>query len=145
MAKAAALGFLTLASAGLLLALVAPLPDALSSWGFPALVMAFPVAVVAVAVSRNGRVGRIGLFLLVLLAMLEVGVLGAVWLTGSTANGPAGLPVSMHLLLWLVWLGPLFVTTLSYAATFDELRVDQELLDRLDRLRREHARGDEGA
>ena len=145
MVKSAALGFLTLASACLLLTLVAPVPKVLASWGFPALVMAFPVAVVAVAVSRRGRVGRIGVFLLVLLAMLEAGVLGAVWLTDARIDGPAGLPLSMHLLLWLVWLGPLFVTTISYAATFDQLRVDSELLARLDRLRRERARADESA
>lgn len=133
MAARLALGFLTASSIAILLVLLLGL-HALS-WLFGVVVMGFPIALVALAVSRGGRVGRVRAPLLILLVMLQVGVIGVLAFGGSGATGPWGLPVSLHFLLVLVWLGPLVITTVSYAATFEELGIDEPLLERLEQMR----------
>jgi hypothetical protein len=132
MTKRLALGFLTAASLAILAAFFVELP----AFVFAALVMAFPVALVTLAVSRDGQLGRLRAPLAVLFVMLQGGVLGVLALTGSGRTGSWGMPLSLHLLLLLVWLGPLVVTTVSYAAMFSELGIDDELLGELERRRR---------
>jgi hypothetical protein len=133
--KKLALGFLTLASLAILVILFADVRAL--SWPFAVLVMGFPIALVALAVSRDGRLGRLRLPLVVLFVMLQCGVIGVLAFDGSGITGFYGLPLSLHFLLLLIWLGPLSVTTLAYAATFSELGIDDELLGRLEQMRSE--------
>lgn len=139
MAKRLALGFLTVSSLAVLVVLLLNLQ--MLSWLFAMIVMGFPIALVALAVSRAGRVGRVRVPLIILLVMLQVGVIGVLAFGGSETTGFYGLPLSLHFLLLLVWLGPLVITTISYAATFEELGIDDGLLERLEQMR--VGRGDE--
>lgn len=130
---------LTFASLAVLLVLVYPVPAL--AWVFAPAVMAFPVALMALAIgSERGRGGRLAVRLWILLAMLEGGALGVLAFSGSRATGLAGWPLSLHFLLLLIWLGPLLLTTLSYAATFSELGIDDALVERLERMREERGR-----
>ena len=140
MAKRFSLGFLTVASLTILVIFFVELRAL--SWLFAVLVMGFPIALVTMAVSRDGRLGRLRVPLVVLFVMLQCGVIGVLAFSGSGVNGFYGLPISLHFLLLLIWLGPLCVTTLAYAATFSELGIDDELLGRLEQMRR--ARQTEG-
>lgn len=135
MVKKLALGFLTAASFAILIIFFI---DARAlSWPFAVLVMGFPIALVAMAVSRDRGLGRLRVPLVVLFIMLQCGVIGVLAFDGSEITGFYGLPLSLHFLLLLIWLGPLAVTTLMYAATFSELGIDDELLARLEQMRRE--------
>lgn len=128
-----ALLFLTFASLAMLVILLFDL-QALSGL-FVVLVMGFPIALVVLAVHRSGRLGRLGLPLATLSAMLQIGGLGVLVLDRSGWSGFYGLPLSLHCLLLLMWLGPLLLTTLGYAATFSELGIDDALLLRLEQMR----------
>jgi len=134
MAKRLALGFLAGASV-VILSIFFFAPRA-ATWLFPVLVMGFPIALVTVAVSRGGRVGRVRGPLLALFAMLQVGSIGVVAFDGAGTDPWFGLPVSLSFLLLFVWLGPLFLTTLMYAATFSDLGIDEALLEHLEERRR---------
>jgi hypothetical protein len=135
--KTLALGFLTAASFSILIIFFV---DARAlSWPFAVLVMGFPIALVTMAVSRGGGLGRLRVPLVVLFVMLQCGVIGVLAFDGSGVTGFYGLPLSLQFLLLLIWLGPLAVTTLIYAATFSELGVDDELLARLEQMRRERS------
>ena len=134
MARRLALWFLT---AGPLAILVIFLftPEALS-WFFAVVVMSFPIALVALGVSHDGGVARRLRFpLLALFSMLQVGVIGVLAFSESGVNGFYGFPLSLHFLLLLIWLGPLCLTTITYAVTFPELGIDDELLERLDQFK----------
>ncbi len=135
MAKRFSLGFLTAASLTILVIFFVELRAL--SWLFAVLVMGFPIALVTMAVSHDGQLGRLRVPLVVLFAMLQCGVIGVLAFDGSGITGLYGLPLSLHFLLLLIWLGPLCVTTLTYAATFSELGIDDELLARLEQLRRD--------
>lgn len=135
MAKRVALAFLTLASAVILTIFFVDAPS--STWLFSMLVMGFPIALVTIAVSRAGRLGRLRVPLIVLFVLLQVGVVGVLGFNGSSATGLFGLPLSLHFLLLLIWIGPLFVTTLSYAGLFSELGIDDALIGRLEQMRRD--------
>lgn len=136
MAKRLALGFLGVASVAVLLIFLVGLPGA--AWPFAVLVMGFPIALVTLAVSCNGRVGRLRVPLAALAILLQCGVLGVLAFTDS-GRSLFGLPLSLHFLLVAVWLGPLVVTTVSYAVLFPELGIDDELLGRLDQMRRQRS------
>ena len=135
MAKRFSLGFLTVASLTILVIFFVELRAL--SWLFAVLAMGFPIALVTMAVSHDGQLGRLRVPLVVLFVMLQCGVIGVLAFSGSGVNGFYGLPLSLHFLLLLIWLGPLCVTTLTYAATFSELGIDDELLARLEQLRRD--------
>ena len=70
--------------------------------------------------------------------MLQVGVIGVLVFSASGVNGLYRFPLSLHFLLLLVWLGPLCVTTVTYAVTFPELGIDDALVERLEQMRRDH-------
>ena len=135
MEKRLALGFLTVASLAILVIFFVELRAL--SWLFAVLVMGFPIALVTLAVSRHGRLGRLRVPLVVLFVMLQCGVIGVLASSGSGVSGFYGLPLSLHFLLLLIWLGPLGVTTLTYAAMFSELGIDDELLERMEQMRRD--------
>lgn len=132
--KGLALGFLTAASLAILTIFFLDLPSL--AWIFAMLVMGFPIALVVLAVVRDGRLGRLRGPLLMLSAMLQCGVIGVLAFSGS-GRSVYGLPLSLHFLLLLIWLGPLCVTTLVYAAMFPELGIDDALLERVAQFRRE--------
>ena len=139
--KKLALGFLTVASFAILIIFFIDVRAL--SWLFAVLVMGFPIALVTMAVSRDGRLGRSRVPLVALFAMLQCGVIGVLAFDGSGVTGLYGLPLSLHFLLLLIWLGPLSVTTLTYTATFSELGIDDELLGRLEQMRRDrHPEGE---
>lgn len=137
MVKKLALGFLAVASFAILVIFFIDVRAL--SWPFAVLVMGFPIALVTMAVSRDRDrgLGRLRVPLVVLFVMLQCGVIGVLAFDGSGITGLYGLPLSLHFLLLLIWLGPLGVTTLMYAATFSELGIDDELLARLEQMRRE--------
>ncbi len=135
MAKRFSLGFLTVASLAIVVIFFVELRAL--SWLFAVLAMGFPIALVTMAVSHDGQLGRLRVPLVVLFVMLQCGVIGVLAFSGSGVNGFYGLPLSLHFLLLLIWLGPLCVTTLTYAATFSELGIDDELLARLEQMRRD--------
>lgn len=140
MTKRLALGFLTVAPFLVLLIFFFDLGAATAV--FAPLVMAFPIALVTLSVNRDGRLGKLRGPLLALFVMLQAGALGVLAFDRTGATGPLGLPLSLHFLLLLIWVGPLLVTTLAYAATFSELGIDDGLLERLARMKR--SRYDDG-
>lgn len=141
MATKLALAFLTFSSIVVLVVLLFDL--AALSWLFATAVMGFPIALVALAVSRHDGLGRLRIPLLILLVMLQAGGIGVLALGDSPVTGWYGLPLSLHLLLLLVWLGPLVITTVAYAATFGELGIDDALLERLEKMRADARDGGE--
>ena len=130
MARHLALGFVMLASIACLVIFFVNSQS--GDWIFAFLVMAFPIALVVLAVSRNGKLGSLRIPLLLLCIMLEGGALGVLLLNNSFVDGPFGLPVSLYFLLICVWCGPLLVTTVTYAITFSEHVINEETLQRLD-------------
>ena len=130
MARHLALGFVMLASIASLVIFFVNSRSA--DWIFAFLVMAFPIALVVLAVSRNGKLGSLRIPLLLLGGMLEGGALGVLFLNNSIVDGPFGLPASLYFLLICVWCGPLLITTVTYAITFSEHVVNEETLQRLE-------------
>ncbi len=133
----AALVFLGLASPAVLLSFVIPGPAA--SAFFAALAMAFPVALIALAVARDGRLGGLGPPLALLLVLLEASVAGMLLLRGRVADGPwiGGLPAAAALMVYGLWLAPLVVVALAHALCFDRAGLRTEDLDELARRFRE--------
>jgi len=109
---------------------------------FAVLVMAYPVALITVAVARDGRVGPLALPLGLLLLLLEACALGMLALRGHVLTAPwlAGLPLAAAIQLYGVWLSPLLLLALAYALTFDRYEMRQDDYDRF--LRRVRERGD---
>ncbi len=133
MAKRLALGYLAVASVAILtLFMAGPHPV---SWLLAPVVMGLPVSLVSLAVSREGRLGRLRTPLAILFVLLQLGAAGILVFDGSGVNGVFGLPLSLHFLLLFIWLGPLLVTTLSYAWLFSELGIDESLLRRIAEIR----------
>ena len=133
MSKRLALGFLTLAPIIVLgLLLTTPM---WGRWLLAVVAMSFPIALVTLATARGDGVGRLRAPFVVLFLMLQAGAVGVLVLTGSSSGGLAGLPTSLLFLLGFVWLGPLLVTTVSYAVFFPELGIDDALLEQLDEIR----------
>lgn len=142
MVRRIALLFLSLASP-LILVLVF-MPWTFSETLFAVLVMGYPVALIAMAVARQGRVGPLGLPLLGLLILLEGCAVGMLLLRGRVLDGPwfGGLPLAAAIQLYGVWLAPLLLVALVYALTFDRFALRQEDLDRLGQFLRD--REDDG-
>lgn len=133
MARRIALVFLALASPLLLVVVFIPWPIAETL--FALLVMGYPVALIVVAVARQGRVGRLGLPLLCLLILLETSAVGMIALRNRVLDGPwfGGLPLAAAIQLYGVWLAPLVLVALVYALTFDRFELRQGDLERLRR------------
>jgi hypothetical protein len=142
MARRIALLFLALASPLILVLNFMPWPVAETL--FAVLVMGYPVALIAMAVARQGRVGPLGLPLLGLLILLEGCAVGMLLLRGRVLDGPwfGGLPLAAAIQLYGVWLAPLLLVALVYALTFDRFALRQEDLDRLGQFLRD--REDDG-
>jgi hypothetical protein len=130
-ARRISLLFLAVASPLLLILFAAPFPGA--DVLFTLLVMAYPAALIVIAVSREGRVGPIGSVLMILLIMLEAGAVGMLVLRGNIHAAPwiAGLPLAAAIQLYGLGLAPLLLVALGYALTFDRYELRRDDLDRL--------------
>lgn len=137
MARRIALLFVAVASPLLLVLFAVPWSGAEAV--FAVLVMAYPVALIALAVSRDGRIGPLGLPLLALLILLEGCAAGMLILRGQVLTAPwvGGLPLAAAIQLYGVWLAPLLIVALAYALTFDRYELRQHDLDRFARLIRD--------
>ena len=134
MARRAALAFLAAASPALLILFAVP-------WGpaevvFALLVMAYPVALIVVAIDRDGRLAGRWLPLAVLLVFLELCTVGMLLLRGRVLDGPwlGGLPLAAAIQLYGVFLAPLLLVALAYALTFDRYELREQDLERYRRL-----------
>lgn len=136
MARALSLLFLAVASPLILVLFAVPLPGAGPL--FALLVMGYPVALVALAVSRNGRLGPLGIPLLILLIFLEACTVGMLLARGRVLDGPwiGGLPLGAAIQLYGLFLAPLLLVALVYALTFDRFEMREEDLDRIEAYRR---------
>ena len=141
-ARRIALLFLAIASPLLLALFLMPWPWAESL--FAVLVMAYPVALIVVAVARKGRLGPVVWSLVGLLLFLEACAIGMLVLRGRVLDGPwfGGLPLAAAIQLYGLWLVPLLLVALAYGLTFDRFELRQEDLDRLDEYLRD--REDDG-
>ena len=136
MARRSALLFLGLASPGLLAC----------SWfsGFVAelcfvlLVMAFPPALIALAVARDGRLGPLWLPLAALTLILEVCGVAILLLRGQVLEAAwfGAFPVAAAIQIYGLWLGPLLLVALAYGLTFDRWELPEEDLRRFESRRR---------
>jgi len=136
MARKSALVFLALASPLVLVLFLLPGPFA--QWTFALLVMAYPVALIVVAVDRRGGLGPLALPLLVLLLFLEACAVSMLVLRGRVLDGPwfGGLPLAAAIQLYGLFLVPLLLVALVYALTFDRFEMREEDLDRVEACRR---------
>lgn len=135
MARRLALLFLGLASPAVLVC----------SWfsGFVAelcfivLVMAFPVALIIFATTRNGKLGPLKMPLAVLVIVLEVGGVAMLVLRGQVLEGPwfGAFPVAAAIQIYGLWLAPLLLVALAYGLTFDRWGLPEEDLRRFDARR----------
>ncbi len=121
------------------------LPWAWAEVVFAVLVMGYPVALIVVAVSRNGRAGALGIPLLALLIFLEACAVGMLMFRGRVLDGPwvGGLPIAAAIQLYGLFLTPLIFVALTYALTFDRFEMREEDLDRLADLDRRSEDEDE--
>lgn len=141
MARKLSLAFLAIASPLMLILFLMPWPWAQSI--FAILVMGYPVALIVIAVSRNGRIGPLGIPLLALLIFLEACAIGMLFLRGHVTDAPwfGGLPLAAAVQLYGLFLTPLLLVALTYALTFDRFEMKQDDLDRLEKIGRRQ--GDE--
>ncbi len=140
MTRTIALWFLAVASPLLLVLFAAPIPGAEEL--FAVLVMAYPVALIVLAVARGGRTGVLTLPLAVLLVFLIACAVTMLALRGQVLTAPwiGGLPLAAAIQLYGLWLAPLLLVALAYALAFDRFEMRQEDLDRL--LKRTREEGD---
>lgn len=136
MARRLSLIFLAIASPVMLALFLMPWP-----WAevvFTVLVMAYPVALIVVAVGRRGGVGPLGIPLLILLVFLEACAVGMLLLRGHVTDAPwfGGLPLAAAIQLYGLFLTPLLLVALTYALTFDRFEMKQDDLDRLEKIER---------
>jgi hypothetical protein len=133
------LSLLFLAVASPLVVLTFFLPGPVAEYLFTTLVMAYPVALIALAVARRGRLGPLAVPLVSLLVILEACGLGMLVLRGRVADGPwiGGLPAAAAVQLYGLGLVPLLLVTLVYALTFDRYELRAEDLERLEKARRD--------
>lgn len=136
MARKLSLAFLAIASPVMLVLFLMPWPFA--EVLFALLVMGYPVALIVVAVARNGKLGHLGIPLTLLLVFLEACTIGMLVLRGHVTDGPwfGGLPLAAAIQLYGLFLTPLLLVALTYALTFDRFEMKQEDLDRLEKIGR---------
>jgi len=136
MARRSALLFLGLASPAMLVCSSAE--GFVAELCFVLLVMAFPAALITLAVARNGKLGPLLAPLAVLTLMLEGCGVAMLLLRGQVLDGPwfGGFPVGTAIQVYGLWLGPLLLVALAYGLTFDRWELREEDLRRFDARRR---------
>ncbi len=135
MARRSALLFLGLASPAMLVC--SWFSGFVAEVSFVLLVMAFPAALIALAVARNGRLGPLGLPLVALTLILEVCGIAMLLLRGRVLIGPwfGGFPVAAAIQIYGLWLGPLLLVAIAYGLTFDRWELREEDLRRFNARR----------
>ncbi len=110
---------------------------------FVLLVMAFPAALIALAVTRNGKLGPLWVPLVALTLILEGCGVAMLLLRGHVLEGPwfGGFPVGTAVQIYGLWLGPLLLVALAYGWTFSRWELREEDLRRFD-ARRNRSKGD---
>ena len=143
MARKFSLLFLAVASPVILVLFFLPSPAAQVL--FALLVMAYPVALIAVAVCREDGLGPLGIPLFLLLIFLEACAIGMLVFRGRVLDGPwvGGLPLAAAIQLYGVFFGPLLLVALVYALTFDRFELTDDDLRAFKSLRCENEGGDE--
>lgn len=102
---------------------------------FVLLVMAFPPALIVLAVARNGKIGPLLVPLAVLTLILVAGGVAMLLLQGKVIEGPwfGGFPGGMAIQIYGLWLGPLLLVALAYGWAFDRWELRDEDLRRYNR------------
>ena len=105
-------------------------------FGIAALV--FPSALIGIAVSRGGRVGALRVFLVVFALFLQLCLAAMLLLTGRPDPDGwwLGFPPATAVMLYGLWLSPLFIVALIYAWHFEREGVTEDDLRRLRDLAR---------
>ncbi len=136
MARRSALLFLGLASPAVLVC--SCFSGFVAELCFVLLVMAFPAALITLAVARDGKLGPLKAPLAVLTIVLEVGGVAMLVLRGQVSEGPwfGAFPVAAAIQIYGLWLGPLLLVALAYGLTFDRWELPEEDLRRFDDRRR---------
>lgn len=139
MVRRTALAFLTLASAGILLACLFAGRGWVAELVFSFLAAVFPVALIVVGAGRGGRLGPLRLPLAVL-ALHLVAVVAAMWvLRGRVLDGPwlGGLPLAAAIQLYGLFVLTLVLVSLTYGLTFGRCGLrDEDLAELRRRFRR---------
>jgi len=99
--------------------------------------MAFPAALIALAVARKGRLGPLWLPLAALTLILEVCGVAILLLRGQILEAPwfGAFPISAAIQIYGLWLGPLLLVALVYGLTFDRWELREEDLRRFNARR----------
>jgi hypothetical protein len=99
--------------------------------------MAYPVALIVVAVGRKDGVGPLGVPLFILLIFLQACAVGMLVFRGRVLDGPwlGGLPMAAAIQLYGLFFGPLLLVALVYALTFDRFELTEEALEHLEEFR----------
>jgi len=106
---------------------------------FTVLAMGYPVALITLAVARDGQIGVLAVPMLLLGLILEVSALAMLYLQGRVMDGPwiGGMPLGMAVQLYGLWLAPLPIVALAYALTFDRFELREDDLQKIDALIRD--------
>lgn len=102
---------------------------------FALLVVAFPLALIALGATRRGRLGPLRLPLVALGLILEGSLVALLLLRGRVEELPwvGGLPLVAAIQVYCMALLPLGLVVLAYALTFESFTLRSEDLDRLRR------------
>lgn len=104
---------------------------------FGSLGIGFPTLLAAFGARRNGSLGPLGLPLLGLFFLQQACFWAMVYFSGRVLEGPwvGGLPISGAIQIYLLWLLPLVIVSLSYALTFDSFSLKSEDIERIRQLK----------
>lgn len=132
MARKIAILYLALASPLVLLSFC--LHGVFAEYLFAVLAMAYPVALIAMAVARHGELGPLAVPLGLLLLILEGCALAMLLLRGRVMDAPwiGGLPAAAAVQLYGLWLLPLVLVALAYALSFDAFEMSAQDLERFE-------------
>jgi len=143
MVRRSALVFLGLASPALLIC--SCFPGTSAEYFFLILVMGFPVALMIIAVARNGRLGPLTVPLAAIGLILEVLGIAILMLRGQVVEAPwfGAFPLAAALQIYGLWLGLMLLVGLAYGLTFDRWELTEEDLRRFEARCRANDRGQE--
>jgi len=98
------------------------------------LVMAFPIALMIIAVARNGRLGPLAVPLAVFGLILEILGIAILMLRGQVVEAPwfGAFPLAAALQIYGLWLGLMLLVGLTYGLTFDRWELPEEDLRRFE-------------
>jgi hypothetical protein len=132
MVRRLALIFLGLASPGVLVC--SCFSGFFAQLGVVFLVMAFPIALMVIAVARKGRLGPLTAPLLALGLILEISGIAILILRGQVVEAPwfGAFPLAAAIQIYGLWLGLLVLVSFAYGLTFDRWELPEEDLRRFE-------------